>query len=154
VYRRGGIAAILAGLVLGILFLLWPVHYQTGWVRSDGDVAKVYVACGVPYSILGNRAFTDEAGTPWIREQCVRSSRARLVNIAVFSLPLLVMGGIAFGRGRYRRARLADVLRPLPNLSWWQHRSGWHVRSGDDGVADDAFQVETAREGPERPTPP
>ena len=153
-YRRSGIAAILAGLVLGILFLFWPLHYQTGWVRTREDVTKVYVACGVPYSILGNREFSDEAATPWIQEQCVRSSRTRLVNIAVFSLPLIVPGIAAFGRGRYRRVPLTDVLRPLPRLRWWRHRSGLQVRSSDDGAPDDVFQAEIARESPKGPTPP
>ncbi|MGZ8756149.1 MAG: hypothetical protein ACXW15_13290 [Acidimicrobiia bacterium] len=153
-YRRGGIAAILAGLVLGYLFLIWPLHHQTGWVRSRSEVTKVYVACGVPFSILTDRAFSDEARTPWVQEQCVRSARTRLVNIAVLSWPLIVLGGIAFGRGPNRRIPLTQVLRPLPKLIWWRHRSEVQVRSRDDGPADDALQVETARESPERPTPP
>ncbi len=144
---------ILAGLGLGMLFLFWPLQYQTGWVRSRSEVTKVYVACGTPSSILAGREFSDEARTPWIQEQCVRAARTRVVNIFVFSIPLLILGGAGFGRGRYRRVPLADVLRPLPKLHWWRRRPSWEVRSPDLAEADDAFQVEAPRERPERPTP-
>ena len=153
-YRRGGIAAILAGLVLGNLFLVWPSQYQTGWVRSREEVAKVYVPCGVPYSILVDREFSDEARTPWIQEQCVRSARTRLLNIAVVSLPLLVLGVAAFLRGPYWRVPLTEVLRPLPELVWWRRRSVLRQRSNDIGKTDETLELETLRESPEGPAPP
>ena len=115
-YRRGGSAAILAGLVLGVLFLFWPLQYQTGWVRTRQDVTKVYVTCGTPYTILFDGEFSEEVRTPWIQAQCVRAARTRLLNVALVSLPLLVLGGAGVARGRYRRVPLNQVLRPLPPL--------------------------------------
>lgn len=153
-YRRGGIAVILAGLGLGILFLFWPLQYQTGWVRSRSDVTKVYVACGTPSTILFGGEFSDEARTPWIQEQCVRAARTRVVNVVVFSIPLVILGGAAFGRGRYRRVPLADVLRPLPKLHWWRRRSNLGVRSPDVDEPEDALEVDARGERPERPAPP
>lgn len=152
-YRRGGIAVLLAGLVLGGLFLFWPLQYQTGWVRSRSEVTKVYVACGTPASILTDREFGDEARTPWIQEQCVRAARTRVVNVVVFSIPLLLLGAAGFGRGRYRRVPLTEVLRPLPKLHWWRHRATPKVSSPGFGEADDVLQIEAPREGPEGPTP-
>ena len=115
-YRRGGSAAILAGLVLGVLFLFWPLQFQTGWVRTRQDVTKVHVTCGTPYPILFDAEFSDEVRTPWIQSQCVRAARTRLLNVALVSLPLLVLGTAAVARGRYRRVPLNQMLRPLPRL--------------------------------------
>lgn len=115
-YRRGGSAAILAGLVLGVLFLFWPLQFQTGWVRTRHDVTRVHVTCGIPYPILFGAEFSDEVRTPWIQSQCVRAARTRLLNVALVSLPLLVLGAAGVARGRYRRVTLNQVLRPLPPL--------------------------------------
>jgi len=121
-YRRGGIVAILTGLVLAVLFLVWPVEFQTGWARSRSELTRVYVTCGLPYAILTEREFSDQARTPWIQEQCVRKSRTRLVDIAIFSLPLLVFGVAGVVRGPYRRFPLTDILRPLPKQLWRRRR--------------------------------
>lgn len=123
-YRRGGLVALTAGLILASLFLVWPLHFQTGWIRTRDAVTKVHVECGVPFSILSSRTFGDEVRTPWIREQCVRKARTRLFDIAVFSVPLLVVGGLGIVRGPYRRVPLAELLRPLPKKQWWWRRFG------------------------------
>ena len=130
VYRRGGLAAILAGVVLATLFLIWPLRYQTGWVRSLGEVTKVYVNCGEPFSILVNGEFGEEIRTPWIRERCVRKARTRPLNIIVFTLPLLALGVSGWVRGPYRRIPLSDVLRPFPKPFFWRRRSEPEGRLG------------------------
>jgi len=123
VYRRGGLAAILVGVALATLFLVWPLRYQTGWVRSQGEVTKVYVNCGEPFSILANGEFGEEIRTPWIQEQCVRKARTRPLNIVLFSLPLLVLGVSGWVRGPFRRIPLSDVLRPFPKFLRGRRRS-------------------------------
>ena len=121
-YRRGGLAAIIAGLALATLFMVWPLQYQTGWVRSRGEVTKVYVDCGEPWAILFDQEFSDEVRTPWIQQQCVRKARTRPLNVAVFSIPLLVVGMAGVLRGPYNRVPLRDILRPLPKLGFWRRR--------------------------------
>jgi hypothetical protein len=141
------------GLLLVVLFLVWPARYQTGHVRSRGEVSRVYVQCGTPWSILNDRQFSSEARTPWIQEQCVKTSRTRLVNIAVFSVPLLALGVVGLTRGRYRRLPLTSVLRPLPRQLWWQHRRWLNERLLGDGQPEDRAEVEPSRERPEGMTP-
>jgi len=130
VHRRGGLAAILISVALATLFLVWPLRYQTGWVRSQGEVTKVYVNCGKPFSILVNGEFGEEIRTPWIQEQCVRKARTRPLNIVVFALPLLALGLAGWVRGPYRRIPLSDVLRPFPKPLWWRRRSEPEGRLG------------------------
>lgn len=129
-YRRGGLAAILVGVALATLFLVWPLRYQTGWVRSPGEVAQVYVNCGEPFSILVNGEFGEEIRTPWLQEQCVRKARTRPLNIMVLSLPLFALGVSGWVRGPYRRMPLSDVLRPFPEPLWWRRRSEPEGRLG------------------------
>ena len=122
VYRRGGAAIILISLALSALFLFWPLQFQTGWVRSRGEVTRVYVNCGEPFSILASREFSDEVHTPWIQEQCVRKARTRPLNIAVFALPLFALGVAGMLRGPYRRIPMSELLRPFPKQLWWRRR--------------------------------
>ena len=152
-YRRGGSIAIALGLVLAVLFLVWPARYQTGYVRSGGEVARVYVECGVPWAVMKDRQFSSEARTPWIQEQCVKTSRTRVVNILVFSVPILALGMVGVGRGRFRRAPLSSVLRPLPERLWWQHRRRINRALLGNGVTKYGSEIEPGREAPEG-TPP
>ena len=108
--------------MLATLFMFWPLQYQTGWVRSQGEVTKVYVTCGEPWSILFDQGFGDEVRTPWIEQQCVRKARTRPLNVVVFSVPVIVLGVVGVARGRYRRIPLRDIMRPLPKLGFWRRR--------------------------------
>ncbi len=108
-------AAILAGVALATLFMIWPLQYQTGWVRSRGEVTKVYVDCGEPWAILVNGSSATKFARPGSSEQCVRKARTRPLNIPCSQLPLLGVGIAGVLRGPYNRIPLLTSCDRCPN---------------------------------------
>jgi hypothetical protein len=111
-HRVGPLSVLLAGSLLLAVFLVMPVKVFSGYSISGGDVTEIWVDCGTALSVVVSGRFSDDVRGGYRRVTCVKAARGRLLEAAVFSLPVIGLGAVWLIRARPTKP--ISVLGPNP----------------------------------------